>query len=258
MTKLRCNNYCSPALVPQGATVSLNVWLTVQFGPSVGAGSWKKHPLRSRLRSPTSLRLTPKRLWWILEVSPAAHKGHLLRDSCETGWLQSQHLWPRAHLLLLDVQDGVVDGHKDMLRVHVAHQTAGREDLQDALCKDRKAPGAFQSVPHWVGVHNKEGNDPASWTGASPLQFAKYTRTPTFWHSVQIWKKEQKNQWIERLKQKPERRSLPACFGLTCVKSLAPATSTNITLLQSIRTAWISDSPVSGRKVLYLCVFFFK
>lgn len=32
----------------------------------------------------------------------------------------------------------------------------------------------------------------------------------------------------------------------TCVKSLAPATSTKITLLQSISTAWTSVSEVSG------------
>lgn len=35
---------------------------------------------------------------------------------------------------------------------------------------------------------------------------------------------------------------------LTCVKSLAPATSTNITLLQSINTAWTSLSDVSTEK----------
>lgn len=35
---------------------------------------------------------------------------------------------------------------------------------------------------------------------------------------------------------------------LTCVKSLAPATSTNITLLQSINTAWTSVSDVSADK----------
>lgn len=42
MTKLQCSNYCSPTLVPQGSTVSLNVWLTVQFGSNVGTGSWNK------------------------------------------------------------------------------------------------------------------------------------------------------------------------------------------------------------------------
>lgn len=35
---------------------------------------------------------------------------------------------------------------------------------------------------------------------------------------------------------------------LTCVKSLAPATSTNITLLQSINTAWTSLSDVSAEQ----------
>lgn len=136
MTKLRCNNCCSPALVPQGATVSLNVWLTVQFGPSVGAGSWKKPPSQIKPQVP---HVPPPQTQTVVVDSggfSCGTKGHLLRDSCETGRLQSQHLWPRAHLLLLDIQDSVVDGHKDMLRVHVAHQTAGREDLQDALCKD--------------------------------------------------------------------------------------------------------------------------
>lgn len=68
----------------------------------------------------------------------------LLGDSRETGCLQSQHLRLLAHLLLLDVQHGVVDGDKDVLRVHVAHQTTGREDLQDALCEDRRQQSLFK------------------------------------------------------------------------------------------------------------------
>lgn len=69
---------------------------------------------------------------------------HLLRDSGETGWWQSQRLCLLAHLLLLDIQHSVMDGDKDMLRFHVAHQTAGREDLQDALYEGRRHQSLFR------------------------------------------------------------------------------------------------------------------
>lgn len=71
-------------------------------------------------------------------------KRHLWRDLSEAGWLQSQHFCLLAHLLLLDIQHSVVDGDKDVLRVHVVHQTTGREDLQDTLYEGRRRQSVFK------------------------------------------------------------------------------------------------------------------
>lgn len=71
--------------------------------------------------------------------------------------MQSQHFHLLAHLLLLDVQHGVVDGDKDVLRVHVVHQTTGREDLQDTLYKDKRLPISFQSVSDFNRCYLSKG-----------------------------------------------------------------------------------------------------
>lgn len=113
----------------------------------------------------------------------------------------------------------------------------------------------FANLKHHL--KNRDSNETYSrtifwgiiWTCASPLQFAKYTWTPTFWHSVHICRKIKRNRsyiniitlsethysdvWMSRLSR------------CTCMNSLAPATSTNITLLQSINTALTSVSAVS-------------
>lgn len=38
-----------------------------------------------------------------------------------------------AYLLLLNVDHGIMNSDKDVLRVHVVHQAAGGQDLQDTL-----------------------------------------------------------------------------------------------------------------------------
>lgn len=64
--------------------------------------------------------------------------------------------------------------------------------------RGQEAPISFQSVSDLTDVTYQKENDLFSWTGASPLQFAKYTRTPTFWQSVQIWKEKKVNESKDR------------------------------------------------------------
>lgn len=77
--------------------------------------------------------------------------------------------------------------------------------------RGQEAPISFQSVSDLTDVTYQKENDLFSWTGASPLQFAKYTRTPTFWQSVQIWE-EKKNQWIKRPKM--NQQGNPQCWDV--------------------------------------------
>lgn len=226
LTNLWCNDYCDPTLVPQEATVSYLIKDNSDGGarpprPVVsdpngcGGFTWlllphKTAPLK-RLKSIAKSAFLPAR-------SPSA-AGYATRrrgrwQRCAGGSCSSSDHWTWG--------------------------SSGRS------LRGRAAPISFQSVSDLADVTYQKENDLFSWTGASPLQFAKYTRTPTFWQSVQIWEKRKKSQWIKRPKM--NQQGNPQCWDETWVKSLAPATSTNITLLQSSKTAWISDSTVSGRK----------
>lgn len=150
--------------------------------------------------------------------------------------MQSQHFHLLAHLLLLDVQHGVVDGDEDVLRVHVVHQTTGREDLQDTLCKDKRPPISFQSVSDFNRCYLSKGKMSCV-LGQEPHRYS-LPNTHGRQLSGNQYKSERNKSMAQKTEEEPTRESsLLKCFSLTCVKSLAPATSTNITLLQSIRTA---------------------
>lgn len=127
-------------------------------------------------------------------------KWYLFRDSRETDWLQSQHLCLLAHLLLLDIQHSVVDGDKDMLRVHIAHQTTGREDLQDALYKDRRHQSLFK-VCHIEQMLLIKGKM-ICFLGREPHRYSLPNRHGRQLSGIQ-YKSERKtkNQWIKRLKK---------------------------------------------------------
>lgn len=174
-------------------------------------------------------------------------KRHFWRDLNEVVWLQSQHFCLLAHLLLLDIQHSVVDGDKDVLRVHVVHQTTGREDLQDPLYEDRRRQSVFKVCQIYQMLHIKRKM--ICFLGQEPHRYSLPNTHGRQLSGNQYKSERKKKSMNQKTENEPTRESsMMRCFRQTWVKSLAPATSTNITLLQSIKTAWISDSTVSGRK----------
>ena len=89
--------------------------------------------------------LIPKQLWCSLQVSPTMNNSNIIicswrAEQFKCHCIVCTFVYTSAfltYLLLLNIHHSIMNGDKNVLRVHVVHQTTRCEDLQDAHLEDR-------------------------------------------------------------------------------------------------------------------------
>lgn len=142
----------------------------------------------------------------------------------------------KPYPLLLYVDHSIMDCNKDMLRIHVVHEPAGCENLQYTLYRREKillSGNSLEVLSKYIPRNSL--TIAVSQVYCYPNLLALHAH---LWQDIRTvaWAYDIIHEDADWCQNKT----------LTCMNNRAPATSTKMTLLQSINTAWTSPSAISA------------